>query len=447
VGHPAILVIERSVALSTVLSGLLSRNGFRVTRAVDQIGIRRLFEKWRPEIVLLGPSTIDNGCRVDCAREVRSVVGSIPIVLIADVSSEQLAINALRAGVNEYVKTASAHDEVILSIRRCLSSRPATLDSEGWQLRDGPGQRECSSRMVGDSAAMQEVRSRLQRVASTDSNVLITGETGTGKELIAEMLFRNSRRREKPFITINCAAIPDSLFESELFGYERGAFTGAHQSKGGKLKAADGGTVFLDEVGDMSAYGQSKMLRMIDSHEVQRLGRDLGVKVDVRILSATNHNLEKLIEENTFRSDLFFRLAVTSIELPPLRERKEDLPALLSYHIRYFNERLGTSVQRFSDHAMECLQAYDWPGNIRELKNLVEAIFVELPSENAEIAELPKPFRDRCLAMKSVSPSERQKLFSALLSTNWNKSKAASALQWSRMKLYRKIAQYKIERA
>ena len=298
--------------------------------------------------------------------------------------------------------------------------------------------------MIGDSAALQDLRNRLCRVAATDSNILITGETGTGKELVAEMLYLNSRRRYKPFITINCAAIPDTLFESELFGYERGAFTGAHHAKEGKLKAAHGGTVFLDEIGDMSAYGQSSILRMMESREIQRLGRTTGLSIDVRIIAATNRDLEKLVEENTFRRDLFFRLAVTSIHLPPLRSRKEDLTALLDYYIQYFNQRHGMSVQRFTDEAMAWLLAYDWPGNIRELKNLVEASFAEIPPEVTVIGELPASFRARCLALNSASPSEREKLLSALLVTNWNKSKAANHLEWSRMKLYRKMALYKI---
>jgi DNA-binding NtrC family response regulator len=197
----------------------------------------------------------------------------------------------------------------------------------------------------------------------------------------------------------------------------------------------------------MSLYGQSRMLRMIESHEIQRLGRDLGVSVDVRVIAATNRELDKLVEENTFRTDLYFRLAVTEIHLLPLRERKEDLHALLEYHIQHFNRKLGLSVRRFSDDALECLMAYDWPGNVRELRNLVEAIFVEIPSEDTEVVDLPPTFRARCMALTSAPANERQKLSSALLSTNWNKSKAASSLQWSRMKLYRKIAQYKLARS
>jgi DNA-binding NtrC family response regulator len=444
--QPAILLIEPASALSTTLSTLLMHSGFAVLHAADLAGLRALFEKGRPEVVILGPSMIDPAGTLTCASEIRRVVGGTPIVLIARVSSEELAINALRAGINEYVKSLSSPDEIVLSIRRCLADRVSLRDP--WnklpQLK-GP-QLEGLDRMIGDSAPMREVRMRLGKAASTDSNILITGETGTGKELIAELLHSNGPRREKPFIPINCAAIPDSLFESELFGYERGAFTGAYHSKDGKLKAADGGTVFLDEIGDMSPYGQSKMLRMIESREIQRLGSNCGTNVDVRIIAATNRNLENLAEENTFRKDLFFRLSVVSIHLPPLRERKEDLLSLLDYQIRYYNKRFKRSLRCLSDEAVAYVLAYDWPGNIRELKNLVETIFVELPAEDTAVAELPAQFRSRCLAMNSASRSERERLVRALLSTNWNKSKAASSLHWSRMTLYRKLAQYNIQR-
>jgi DNA-binding NtrC family response regulator len=434
-----ILLIERSDALSAELGAQLRRGGFRVTQIANQDALPRLFERIRPDVVVLGPSTIDRGCDVNCALEIRRVAGRTPIVLVAEVSSEQLAINALRAGINEYVTVSSAKEEFTATIRRCLdNSKFKQHKTSPTTTLEGPG------RMIGDSAALQTVRTRLCRVASTDSNILITGETGTGKELAAEMLYLNSRRRDKPFITINCAAIPDTLFESELFGHERGAFTGAHQSREGKLRAAHGGTVFLDEIGDMSPYGQSSMLRMMENREIQRLGRVNGLSIDVRIIAATNRNLEKLVEENSFRRDLFFRLAVTSIHLPPLRSRKEDLIALLDYYIQYFNERLGMSVERFTDEAMAFLLAYDWPGNVRELKNLVEATFAELSPDDTLIVELPASFLARCMAFTSASPSEREKLVSALLVTNWNKSKAANRLDWSRMKLYRKMAQYKI---
>jgi DNA-binding NtrC family response regulator len=440
--QPNILIVESSDTLGDTLGGLLKRERFQVERVRTVDGLREFGDRQPPDAILLGPSAIDAAGTLGCVKPLREVTGNRPIILVAAVSSEDLAINALRAGVSEYVKGLGNLEEVVLAIRRCLNAGARSLVAAG-DLPPLVG----SEHMIGNSAPMRDVRIRIAKVASTDSNVLITGETGTGKELIAELIHSNSRRRDKPLVAINCAAIPDSLFESELFGYEKGAFTGAQHASEGKIKAANGGTVFLDEIGDMSTYGQSKMLRLIESREIQRLGRNSGIDVDVRLVAATNRNLDATAEENGFRKDLFFRLAVTSIHLPPLRERKEDFAALLTHYIRFYNQRFGRSVERFSDRAMEAMFSYGWPGNVRELKNLVEGAFVELPSADVAIAELPKPFYDRSSRTRPASESERDRLLGALMATNWNKSEAANKLHWSRMTLYRKLAQHNINRS
>jgi len=294
---------------------------------------------------------------------------------------------------------------------------------------------------------MCDIRGRIPRIAASDSNVLITGETGTGKELLAQVVKDQSPRRDQPFIAINCAAIPDALLESELFGYSKGAFTGADGSRDGKLKAADRGTVFLDEIGDMSAYGQAKILRMIDTKEIQKLGSAHGTRLDVRIIAATNHDLEQLARESKFRSDLFFRLNVARIHLPPLRDRKQDLLSLIQYYISFFNHRFGLKVRHITEDALECLHDYDWPGNVRELKHLLESVFVEGPRQDISLTDLPLQFRRRAMELKSASEDERARLMWALSATDWNKSKAAAKLSWSRMTLYRKMARYNIMRA
>jgi DNA-binding NtrC family response regulator len=437
-----IAVIEKTVALSGMLSGLLTRHGFEVRQANDLNPFLALCKSWRPDVVILGPSTIDSEGTLDFAKQLRWIVGSTPIVLVPSSSSEELAIAALRAGINEYIKHPFRPDELVGAVRRCLTQTPGEQSTAASSLHLAE-----SSGMIGESSSIRDLRARLARLASSDSNILITGETGTGKELVAAMLHRSSRRCERPFLTINCAAIPDSLLESELFGYERGAFTGAESRKEGKLKAAEGGTIFLDEIGDMSGYGQAKILRMIEAKEIQRLGRDGGISVDIRIIAATNQDLEELVKQEKFRKDLFFRLNVARIHLPALRERKEDLLSLVDYYIRYFNARFGRNVQRLSDEALECLLMHDWPGNIRELKNLLEAIFVDLPSGDISTAQLPPYFSRRYAEIKLAPEDERERLLWALSATNWNKSKAADKLHWSRMTLYRKMARYNIFRA
>jgi len=434
-------MFEQVPTLSKSLSGALNRAGFEVMRVQEPVRLLSVLRAERPDLVLLGASTISAQRTLELATRIRQEAETIPIVLVVAESSEDLAIAALRAGVNEYIKTPFAVEDLVVRLNRPLGQRRTHCGQPDATLREEP-----MGRLVGDSASMREVRARLDKVAVTDSNILITGETGTGKELVAQQVHRQSRRSCRPLTTINCAAIPDTIFESELFGHERGAFTGAEKCQEGRLKGADGGTVFFDEIGDMSMYGQAKVLRMIESHEIQRLGKTFGIPVDVRIIAATNRNLEQMAEQGGFRKDLFFRLAVTTLHLPPLRERKEDLLTLVSYYIGYFNQRFGRSVRALSDEAMELLFTYDWPGNVRELRNLLEAIFVDLPaSDGLEIAELPTQFRSRCAQLRRASPDERAQLMSALSATNWNKSKAASKLQWSRMTLYRKMARYNIQ--
>jgi DNA-binding NtrC family response regulator len=301
-------------------------------------------------------------------------------------------------------------------------------------------------RLIGDSAPMRDIKTYVGKVAVTDSHVLITGETGTGKELVAELIHHNSRRVGRPFVWINCAAIPDSLLESELFGYERGAFTGAHARKEGQLKLADGGTLFLDEIGDMSPYAQAKILRALENKAVYRLGGKHSVPLEVRVIAATNQDLERLIAEEKFRKDLFFRLNVARIDLPPLRERTEDIMPLCSYYLGELNQRFSRQVQGCTEEVMAAMLRYDWPGNVRELKNLLEATFVNAPYRWITLRDLPEAFQRQRPVAEPIAPSERERLLSALRSTNWNVSKTAQRLHWSRMTIYRKMTKYHLIR-
>jgi len=438
--QPAVFIFERAAALCDVLRESLLHCGLEVTCVSEKSGLIRSLEARQPDLVVLGPSCVGPGNSLELAEEVHKLLGAARLILIVSNSSEELAISALKAGISEYVKYPFARGELDRAVRHCLFPPEDPVE---LPLRSDPS----LEGIVGDSSVMRGIRARIARVASSDSNVLITGETGTGKELLAEAVHGKSARRNKPLIAINCAAIPDSLLESELFGYAKGAFTGADSNSDGKLKAADKGTVFLDEIGDMSAYGQAKILRMIESKEIQRLGCNRGIPLDVRVIAATNQDLEQLSKENKFRKDLFFRLNVARIHLPALRDRKEDLLSLIGYYIGRFNRQFGRRVRGLSEEALDCLLAYDWPGNVRELKNLLESIFVEGPAQDILLADLPLQLRLRCNELKSLVGNERERLLWALSATNWNKSKAADKLQWSRMTLYRKMARYNISRA
>jgi DNA-binding NtrC family response regulator len=298
--------------------------------------------------------------------------------------------------------------------------------------------------MIGSSAIMCDLKRELTQVAKSSSTVLITGETGTGKELAAEFVHQNSARRGKPFVCINCAAIPESLLESELFGHAKGAFTGADEYRDGLLTSANGGTILLDEIGDMSLCAQAKILRVIEKREVCHVGANRGVQLDIRFVAATNQDLESMTSRGAFRKDLFFRLNVARIHLPPLRERPEDIPFLLRHYCCDYAGKSGASTPEFSEDSLRRLMAYGWPGNIRELKNVVESMFLKDLPPTIQAEHLPRHLRGIIAHQVDLSQQERDALIAALFSAKWNKSEAARKLQWSRMTLYRKIAKHRI---
>jgi len=434
-----VMIVEPCRALAQDLAKILTAAGFRVQSACDLRAVAAVLYKNGTDLVILGPSTVGPANSVELAKDIRNVCAGTFLLLVTDRSSEELAISALRSGINEYVKYPFEEQHFLAAVGSCIARR-------GQNMRTHATTQFVHTRppMIGSSSVMRELRERLTRLGSSDTNILITGETGTGKELAATLLHSSSRRCNRPMLTINCAAIPDSLFESELFGHERGAFTGAQERRNGKMRWADGGTVFLDEIGDMSAYGQAKMLRIIEDGEIQRLGRDELMAVDVRIIAATNKLLEQLIEGGQFRSDLYFRLNVARVQLPALRHRKEDLPELIDHYVHHFNHRFGRKVTRLSDETVACFLAYDWPGNVRELKNCLETIFVESTGPDTSIACLTGEMKARFAQSQLTSCDERTQIIAALAETNWNKSKAADKLNWSRMTLYRKIARYNV---
>jgi transcriptional regulator with PAS, ATPase and Fis domain len=297
--------------------------------------------------------------------------------------------------------------------------------------------------IIGESAPIRHIMAYLPKVAASDCNVLVTGETGTGKERVAQVIHSGSRRQHRPLACINAAALPDSLLESELFGYEKGAFTGAVGRYEGRLKQADGGTVFFDEIGDMSPFGQAKILRALENKEVYPLGGRARVPIDVRIIAATNRDLNLLVMDGSFRKDLYYRLNVVCIHLPALRERAEDIPLLVDHYIRDYGRRCDRHIAGPSADALTLLMRYDWPGNIRELRNVIEAIFVD-PPDAVSVSTLPERIQRLLSSNETTGDSERDRLLCALVETNWNKSKAAERLQWSRMTLYRKMRKHQI---
>ena len=298
----------------------------------------------------------------------------------------------------------------------------------------------------GNSAPMAQLRRYVPLVARSEAPVLITGETGTGKERIAEAVHQLSARCHGPFIPVNCAALPETLVESELFGHERGAFTGAVASRAGKASQADGGTLFLDEIGEMNLYGQAKLLRFLETGFIDRIGSPRPVCVDVRVVAATNHELEQLVHNRRFRSDLYYRLNVARIEVEPLRSRPDDIKTLVEFFLNHFNRINGLSVGSPDEKLLSCLETYEWPGNVRELRNMIEATYIDPPQGRLRLHHLSPPFRRLFEGHRQLVPNERDLLVSALRRTRWNKTEAAKMLNLSRMTIYRQISKYHLER-
>lgn len=447
-----ILLVERDSALRRHIASVLTPKKFSVIESTDPGYVLQLLRlKQCPDLFLVNGSVNSPEDGLQVARLLSDGRPRIPVIMLAMQSSEALLLAALRAGVADYLKLPCADDSLLGSVERVLSSarrsQEETLpfaDALPTEPRRSSSSKAKVPLLIGQSPAMRQIKTYLDKVACSDSNTLITGETGTGKELVAALVHQLSRRRQRPFIGMNCAAIPDSLLESELFGHERGAFTGAHVMKEGALELGNGGTVFFDEIGDMSPYTQAKILRVIESKEIRRLGGKRSIPLDVRFIAATNRDLERLMAEEKFRPDLYFRLNVANVQLPPLRERKEDLLALCAHYIEEMNQQFGLAVEGFSEEAFSALLHYSWPGNIRELKNLIEAIFINQPAKQIAYADLPEHFRRRCLEAAGLPQDERDRLLGALFATQWNKRQAAQQLHWSRMTLYRKLRKYHI---
>ncbi|WP_447755388.1 sigma-54 interaction domain-containing protein [Sphingopyxis fribergensis] len=303
---------------------------------------------------------------------------------------------------------------------------------------------EASMEIIGQSEAISSLSAMLPKIARSDAPAFLTGSTGTGKEHFARMLHRMSDRCDRPFVAINCAAIPDTLFESELFGFEKGSFTGAHYARKGKAVLADGGTLFLDEIGELSPYSQSKLLRVLEEKEVYPIGADRPVHVDLRLIAATNRSVEDNIRTGQFRADLYYRINVARVVIPDLADRPDDIPLFIQHFIDRFNARYRTHVTMPDAALLDILKSYDWPGNIREIRNFVEAVFIDPPDGAITRQHIPFAFEKLHQLYVISGEDERQRILDVLEQTNWNKVEAAKALHWSRMTLYRKLTKYNV---
>jgi DNA-binding NtrC family response regulator len=378
---------------------------------------------------------------IEKVRFIRSKGSRTPIVMVSSGPGQECPIEAFRAGVDDYLQHPISADDVVSRVKLLMPMTSQDLDRQRGPISRADAYGTID--LIGWSAQIQKIKHYISKVAPTDTTVLITGETGTGKEMVADLIYHSSKRCGRPFICVNCAAIPESLLESELFGFEKGAFTGAGALQKGKFELAQGGTLFLDEIGDMGQSAQAKILRALEKREIERLGGKSAMRLDVRVIAATNQSLEQLVAEDKFRKDLYYRLNVARIQLPPLRERKDDIPFLLGHFIEIFNRQFGRHIHGMTEEAFRCFMNHDWPGNIRELRNVIEGMFIDISTSMITMRELPETL-SRTTVDHAETPSERDRLLVALVATRWNKTKAAQQLHWSRMTLYRKLAKYRI---
>jgi DNA-binding NtrC family response regulator len=437
--RPKLLFLVACPATFAEIIPYLRSDGFEVASQSIDDNVRDPASMGRADLVVVEHSSKARRSALEAAGEIQSINSAASLVVATTEGSEELAIGTLRAGLQDYVKLPASPASFLARIQKHLQH----LVSQAGSHNTGDPVSKVG-RMVAASESMEEIKRYLHRAAKTNCTVLITGETGTGKELVAEFIHENSPRREKPFVCINCAAIPESLLESELFGHTRGAFTGAQELRDGLLSAAEGGTVFLDEIGDLSPCAQAKILRVLETKQFCRLGGTRQLHLDLRFVAATNQDLYAMTAQKTFRQDLLFRLDVAHVHLPPLRERKEDIPLLVQEFGRQFSNQSPGQTPQFTEEFIRVLLQYDWPGNVRELKNVIERLFLMELATPFAAEHLPSHVRQFLATSDSLSDGERELLISTLFSTKWNKTKAAEMLNWSRMTLYRKIAKYHI---
>jgi len=451
---PRILVIDDEAAIRESLKMTLEYDGYEfLGAATGQEGLT-MAERESPDLVLLDIK-MPGMDGMEVLSRLRQMHDAMPVIMISGHGTIQTAVEATKRGAFNFLeKPFESTDRLLVTIGNALEQ--SRLRDENRTLRKAADVRH---QMVGESSALESVMEVIGKAAPTNATVLIQGESGVGKELVARTIHRNSLRARERFVQVNCAAIPEDLIESELFGHEKGSFTGATEKQVGKFEQADKGTIFLDEVGDMSAKTQAKVLRVLQEGEVERLGSSRTIKVDVRVIAATNKNLEDEIEKGNFREDLYFRLAVIPIRVPSLRERPADIPILVRHYLELFSRENNSRPKRISPAALEALERYRWKGNIRELRNTVERLVIMSAGDTIDVSDLPAtvkmPASESARTGGGEAPAagtlrafkdsaERAYLVTKLRENGWNISRTAEVIDTPRSNLYKKLEQYQI---
>ncbi len=451
---PSILIVDDELSILQTLGGLLSDEGFEVATATNGYEALKVIDTESPDLVLLDiwMPGIDG---IETLKEIKKQHPHIHVVIITGHGTIETAVKATKLGAFDLIEKPLSIDKVILAINNALSFR--RLEEENRYLRKKMIEKNSIN---GNSPKTLALKQKIAVAAPTDKWILITGEHGTGKELVARSIHQLSLRADQPLIDVNCAAIPDELIESELFGHEKGAFSGAHNKKVGKFELASNGTIFLDEIGDMSLMSQAKILRVLQEQQIQRMGSSRTIPINVRVIAASNKDLEEEIARGGFREDLYYRLNVIPIEVPPLRERAEDIALLVEAFIDENAVQNNIRRKRLSVEALEVLRRYPWPGNVRELKNLVERLSIMVPRDVIDLADLPAAYdpqarpagcgiETQLFAVASLKDAkvafEKEFLKRKLLENDNNVAKTADAIRVGRSHLYKRLKKYRID--
>jgi two-component system, NtrC family, response regulator HydG len=435
-----LLIVDDELSVRDSLGKWFREEGYEIATAEGaQEALGRMAEnRWDLALVDIKMRGTDG---IELQRRMREIDPEMIVIIMTGYASVETAVAALKNGAYDYVTKPLDPDELAHQVQKALSHRK--VQQENVRLRETVAEVQRPPDLIGQSKAMQKVFDAIETVAPTDATVLITGESGTGKELVARAIHSGSPRRYQPMVAIHCGALTETLLESELFGHEKGAFTGAQYRKKGKFEIAEGGTVFLDEIGDISLKTQTDLLRVLQEREIVRVGGNQPIKVDFRCVAATNRDLEKLIEEGRFRPDLFYRLNVFRIELPPLRDRKEDIPLLVEHFVRKFSQAMNKRITRVAPAAMYQLQLHEWPGNVRELENAVErAMVVSQEPELREQDFILKPRNHNGAEGRTLEDIEKTHILRVLEECGGNQTRAAEVLDIDRVTLHNKLKKY-----
>ncbi len=443
-----ILVVDDEPSHRQMLEVVLGAEGYEVAGAADgDEAVAAVSERFY-DLILMDIRMSRMG-GIEALQRILGISPGIPVIIMTAYASVNTAVEALKSGAYDYLTKPLDIDELKILVQKAL--RHQHLEAENRLLRERIGDRFDFANIIGRSPAMKNLFEILAMVAPTEATVLVTGESGTGKELIANAIHQNSPRRLNPFIKVNCAALPETLLESELFGHEKGAFTGAAARKQGRFRLAHTGSIFLDEIGEMSPATQAKILRVLQEREFEPLGGTAPVPVDTRIIAATNVDLEKAIEAGRFRTDLYYRLNVVAVEVPPLRERREDIPLLAEFFLRRYAEKNNRMIKGFTPRTLDTLMRYGWPGNVRELENLVERAVILVRGEMITPDELPDVLKEEegegepsapMAPGRSLKEVEKEMILRTLEETGGNRTRAAQILGISRRTLQLKLKEY-----